>query len=171
MSKLMEKFVIKKILLRIVVMFRFILNPNPEVQLTAEDIKIDVIEETADFIIVNKASGMVTHIAPGNYSGTLQNALFYRYPELANVPRTGIIHRLDKETSGILVISRNLSSHNYLNQQLQEQKFDKTYHALVCGAVSKNITIDEPIGRHPVNRKKKCQSNSMENLLCQLSNH
>ena len=130
------------------------LKSNPEVQLIAEDIKIDVIEETADFIIVNKASGMVTHIAPGNYSGTLQNALFYRYPELANVPRTGIIHRLDKETSGILVISRNLSSHNYLNQQLQEQKFDKTYHALVCGAVSKNIRIDEPIGRHPVNRKK-----------------
>ena len=60
--------------------------------------------------------------------------------------RTGIIHRLDKETSGILVISRNLSSHNYLNQQLQEQKFDKTYHALVCGAVSKNIRIDEAIG-------------------------
>ena len=130
------------------------LTSKPETQLVAEDIEIDVIDETDDFIVVNKPSGMVTHIAPGNYTGTLQNALYYRYPELSNVPRTGIIHRLDKDTSGILVVSRNLSSHNYLNQQLQDQKFDKLYHALVCGSVAEQLRISEPIGRHPVNRKK-----------------
>ena len=130
------------------------ISSEPEVNLVGEDIAIDVIDETDDYIVVNKASGIVTHIAPGNYSGTLQNALFYRYPELASVPRTGIIHRLDKDTSGILVVSKNLKSHNYLSKQLQEQRFKKIYHALVCGICDKSIKIVEPIARHHVNRKK-----------------
>ena len=81
------------------------ISSEPEVNLVGEDIAIDVIDETDDYIVVNKASGIVTHIAPGNYTGTLQNALFYRYPELASVPRTGIIHRLDKDTSCLLYTS------------------------------------------------------------------
>ena len=127
---------------------------KPEINLIPENIDIEIIDETNDYIIVNKSSGMVTHIAPGNYTGTLQNALYYKYPELSNVPRTGIIHRLDKNTSGILVVSRNLSSHNNLVQQLQNKKFIKIYHALVSGFIDKPIVINEPIGRHSVNRKK-----------------
>ena len=130
------------------------ISSEPEVNLVGENIAIDVIDETDDYIVVNKASGIVTHIAPGNYTGTLQNALFYRYPELASVPRTGIIHRLDKDTSGILVVSKNLKSHNHLSKQLHEHKFKKIYHALVYGTFDKSMRIDEPIARHPVNRKK-----------------
>ncbi len=125
-----------------------------EIDLIPEKIDIDIIDETDDYIVVNKKSGMVTHIAPGNYTGTLQNALYYKYPELARVPRTGIIHRLDKDTSGILVISRNISSHHNLNNQLQENKFTKIYHALISGNINNSFDINEPIGRHPVNRKK-----------------
>tara|TARA_B100000900_G_scaffold92264_1_gene75587 strand:- start:1410 stop:2366 length:957 start_codon:yes stop_codon:yes gene_type:complete len=131
-----------------------------EINLIPEKIEIDIIDETDDYIVVNKKSGMVTHIAPGNFKGTLQNALFYKYPELAGVPRTGIIHRLDKDTSGILVIARNLSSHNNLNRQLQNNKFDKTYHALIVGNIQTPFNIEEPIGRHPVNRKKMTVTNT-----------
>ena len=130
------------------------ISSTPEINLVGEDINIDVIDETNDYIVINKKSGMVTHIAPGNYNGTLQNALYYKYPELADVPRTGIIHRLDKDTSGVLVVARNLKSHNYLNTQLQNQKFEKIYHALISGIHDKELIIKEPISRHPVNRKK-----------------
>ncbi len=129
-------------------------KPESEIDLVPEKIDIDIIDETDDFIVVNKASGMVTHIAPGNYTGTLQNALYYKYPELSRVPRTGIIHRLDKDTSGILVIARNLAAHNILTKQLQTKKFIKIYHAIVSGSISNSVNIEEPIGRHPVNRKK-----------------
>ena len=129
------------------------ITSTPEINLVGEDISIDVIDETDDYIVINKKSGMATHIAPGNYSGTLQNALYYKYPELADVPRTGIIHRLDKDTSGALVVARNLKSHNYLNKQLQNQKFEKIYHALISGIHDNELIIKEPISRHPVNRK------------------
>ena len=131
--------------------------------LAAEKMDIDIIDQTDDYIVVNKKSGIVTHIAPGNYSGTLQNGLYYKYPELSKVPRTGIIHRLDKDTSGILVVCRNLASHNFLSQQLQNKKFTKLYHALVIRNIDKPTVIDEPIGRHPVNRKKmSIQSNGRQ---------
>jgi len=133
---------------------------KPEVNLIAEDIPLDIIDEKDDYILVNKPSGMVTHIAPGNYNGTLQNALFYKYPELANIPRTGIIHRLDKDTSGILVVSRSLTSHNYLSKQLQDRKFKKVYHAIIAGVFDKPTRIEEPIGRHPVDRKKMTVSSN-----------
>ena len=131
-----------------------VITSAPEVNLIAEDIDLDVIHECNEYIVVNKPSGMVTHIAPGHYTGTLQNALYYRYPDLANVPRTGIIHRLDKDTSGVLVVARNLIAHNYLSTQLQEHKFEKTYHAIISRALDKSTTIEENIGRHPINRKK-----------------
>ncbi len=125
-----------------------------EIDLIPEKIDIDIIDETEDYIVVNKESGMVTHIAPGNYRGTLQNALYYKYPELAKVPRTGIIHRLDKNTSGLLVVTRNISSHYNLTNQLQKNRFIKIYHALISGNIQKSLNIEEPIGRHPINRKK-----------------
>jgi 23S rRNA pseudouridine1911/1915/1917 synthase len=130
------------------------ITSQPIVDLIPEDIHLDIVDETDDYIIVNKTSGMVTHIAPGNHSGTLQNALYFKYPELSEVPRTGIIHRLDKNTSGLLVICRNLYSHNILSKQLQNRKFIKLYHSLVTRIINKPITIEEPIARHAVNRKK-----------------
>ena len=81
------------------------IKSQPSMNLAAEKMDIDIIDQTDDYIVVNKKSGVVTHIAPGNYSGTLQNGLYYKYPELSKVPRTGIIHRLDKDTSGILVVA------------------------------------------------------------------
>ena len=127
---------------------------KPSINLIPENIDIDIVDETDDYIVVNKKSGVVTHIAPGNYSGTLQNGLYFKYPELSEVPRTGIIHRLDKDTSGLLVVCRNLASHNYLSKQLQEKNFTKIYHALVTRHIEKPIVVEEPIGRHPINRKK-----------------
>ena len=97
---------------------------------------------------------MVTHTAVGNYSGTLQNALLFRYPELRSIPRAGIIHRLDKQTSGLLIISRTLQSHNNLTKQIQSRKIKKIYNALVSGVIKNIELVDEKIGRHKVNRKK-----------------
>lgn len=130
------------------------IKTQPTINLIPEKMDIDIIHETDDYIVVNKKSGVVTHIAPGNYSGTLQNGLYFKYPELSAVPRTGIIHRLDKDTSGLLVICRNLASHNFLSQQLQNKRFTKLYHALVVRNIDKPVVVEEPIGRHPVNRKK-----------------
>jgi 23S rRNA pseudouridine1911/1915/1917 synthase len=79
------------------------IKTTPSINLIPENIDIDIIDETDNYIVVNKKSGIVTHIAPGNYTGTLQNGLYFKYPELCEVPRTGIIHRLDKDTSGLLV--------------------------------------------------------------------
>lgn len=130
-----------------------------ELNLIPEDIPLDIIDETDDYIVINKPSGIVTHVAPGNYQGTLQNAIYFKYPELSKVPRTGIIHRLDKDTSGIIVIARTSLYHNYLTEQLHDKKFTKIYHALVSGVVDQKININEKIGRHPINRKKMSISN------------
>ena len=129
-------------------------HPLEEVDIIAEDLTIDVVYEDKDFLILNKAPGMVTHTAAGNYTGTLQNALLFKYPELRNIPRAGIIHRLDKQTSGLLIISRNLKSHNNLSKQIQSRKMIKKYKVLVSGVIKNINTIDEKIGRHRVNRKK-----------------
>ena len=130
------------------------IHPLEEVDIIAENLPIDVMYEDEDFLVINKISGMVTHTAAGNYSGTLQNALLYKYPELRNIPRAGIIHRLDKYTSGLLVITRNLMSHNNLSKQIQSREMTKKYEVLVSGIVKHIDTINEKIGRHKVNRKK-----------------
>ncbi len=144
------------------------IKPETEINLEPEKIDLDIIDETKDYIVVNKKSGMVTHIAPGNYRGTLQNAIYYRYPELSKVPRTGIIHRLDKDTTGIIVIARNISSHNNLNNQLQNKKFIKIYHAIITGVIEKPMEIDEPIGRHLINRKKMCVNKNGKSALSKI---
>ena len=130
------------------------IHPLEQVDIIAENLPINVLHEDEDFLVVNKISGMVTHTAVGNYSGTLQNALLYKYPELRNVPRAGIIHRLDKQTSGLLVITRNLKAHNNISKQIQSREMTKKYKALVSGTMKNIQTINEKIGRHKVNRKK-----------------
>jgi len=130
------------------------IRSTEELDITPEDMPLNIIHEDNDFLVINKPSGMVTHTAIANYSGTLQNGLLYRYPELRNIPRAGIIHRLDKQTSGLLIIARTLQSHNNLSKQIQNRLVIKKYLALVSGVIKNIDQIDEKIGRHKVNRKK-----------------
>ena len=127
---------------------------NESLDIISEDIPINILHDDSSFLVVDKPCGMVTHTAVGNYSGTLQNALLFKYPELRNVPRAGIIHRLDKQTSGLLIIAKTLQSHNNLTKQIQDRKVIKKYHTLVSGIINNVSKIDERIGRHKINRKK-----------------
>ena len=130
------------------------IRPTEELDIKSEDISIDLLHEDDSFLIINKPAGMVTHTAIANYSGTLQNALLFHYPELRSIPSAGIIHRLDKETSGLLIIARTLSSHNNLSKQILNRLITKKYNAIVSGTVKNINIINEKIGRHKVNRKK-----------------
>ena len=131
-----------------------IIDNNDEVDIVPENIPIKVLYEDSDIIIVNKDSCMVTHTAIGNYTGTLQNALLFHFPYLKRLPRAGIIHRLDKQTTGVLVICKNIITQYKLSKDLQDRKITKKYIAIVTGTVTRNYIIEKPIGRHPVNRKK-----------------
>lgn len=123
----------------------------------AEDIELDVIYEDDDIVVVNKPKDMVVHPATGNWSGTLVNAMLGKY-ELSDENgevRPGIVHRLDKNTTGVMVVAKNNVSHNKLAEQIQNRSFKKIYLALVRGVVKENEAIIElPIGRHPTDRKK-----------------
>jgi len=120
----------------------------------AEKIPLDIIFEDDSILLINKPVGLVVHPAAGNYSGTLLNALLYHCPELINVPRAGIVHRLDKDTSGLLVVAKTLTAQTHLVKQLQNRAFDREYEAIVTGEMISGGTVDEPIGRHPVQRIK-----------------
>ena len=127
---------------------------NEELDVRPQKIDLDVLFEDDDLLVINKKAGMVTHTAHGHYLETLQNALLYHYTDLRNVPRAGIIHRLDKNTSGLIIIARNLISHNALVSQMREKLITKKYIALVVGEVTKNQIIRKKIRRHRVNRLK-----------------
>lgn len=120
----------------------------------AEDIDIDIVHEDEDLIIVNKMAGMVVHPATGNRDGTLVNALLYRYPELKELARAGIVHRLDKETSGLLMVARNESAHHHLSRDLQNHKVLREYRAVVTGHLMFAGKVEEPIGRDPKHRMR-----------------
>ena len=120
----------------------------------AEDIPLNIIYEDEQLLVINKPAGMVVHPAAGNYSGTMLNALLHYAPELEAIPRAGIVHRLDKETSGLLVVARTLQAQKLLVEQLQARSFLREYDAIVNGYVTAGNTIKQPIGRHPVNRKR-----------------
>jgi 23S rRNA pseudouridine1911/1915/1917 synthase len=119
-----------------------------------ESMEIDVHYEDEHVLVINKPAGLVMHTAPGNYSGTLQNGLLHYDPGLASIPRAGIVHRLDKDTSGLVMIARNLPAHNELVRQLQDRSVHRIYDAVVIGVPVAGATIDEPIGRHRVDRKR-----------------
>jgi 23S rRNA pseudouridine1911/1915/1917 synthase len=121
---------------------------------TPEDIPLNVVYEDEQLLVINKAAGMVVHPAVGNFSGTMLNALLHYAPELESVPRAGIIHRLDKDTSGLLVVARTLTAQKSLVEQLQARAFLREYDAIVTGLITAGGSINEPIGRHPVNRKR-----------------
>jgi len=129
-----------------------------ETDIVPEDIKLDIIYEDNDVIVVNKPSGMVVHPAAGNYSNTLVNALLYHTNSLSDINgniRPGIIHRIDKDTSGLLLVAKNNNAHKLLAKELEERKIKRVYVALVDGIINNDSgTIDAPIGRSKVNRKK-----------------
>ncbi|MGD8925951.1 MAG: 23S rRNA pseudouridine(1911/1915/1917) synthase RluD [Thioalkalispiraceae bacterium] len=120
----------------------------------SEPISLDILYEDAQLIVINKPVGMVVHPAAGNPGGTMLNALLHHAPELRHVPRAGIVHRLDKDTSGVLVVARDISAHKYLVEQLQARAFVREYVAVVNGVLTAGGTVDAPIGRHPVQRKR-----------------
>ena len=115
-------------------------------------IALDVVYEDQDIIVINKPAGLVTHPGAGRADNTLLNALLYHYPELINLPRAGIIHRLDKDTSGLLVIAHNLIAHTKLVTDLQNRKIKREYAAIVNGVMTTGGTVEAPIGRHPFKR-------------------
>lgn len=120
----------------------------------AEDIPLNVWHEDDAFLVINKPAGMVVHPGAGNKTGTLVNALLFHYPELSKLPRAGIIHRLDKDTTGLLVVARDLAAHHFLTSQLQDRAFNREYVAIVHNVMTAGGTIDEPMGRHPQHRTK-----------------
>ena len=126
-----------------------------EIGAAAEDIPLDIRYEDADVIVVNKPPGLVVHPGAGNAAGTLQNALLHHDPKLAEIPRGGIVHRLDKDTSGLMVVARTLRAHTSLVEQLSERDVHRQYLGVVYGRMVAGSTIDAPIGRHPRDRLKQ----------------
>ena len=123
-----------------------------------ENIPLDIVYEDDDVIVVNKANGMVVHPAPGNYHGTLVNALMYHFKNLSNINgplRPGIVHRIDADTTGLLMVAKNDKAHEILAKELEEKHTKRKYIALVWGVIEEDTaTIDAPIGRDPSDRKK-----------------
>ncbi len=134
--------------------------PDPEVyDITPENISLDIVYQDSDLLVVNKPKGMVVHPAAGNYSGTLVNALMYHCGDslsgINGVMRPGIVHRIDKDTSGLLMVAKNDFAHNKLAEQIKEHSFTREYEAVVYGSLkSDSGVIDAPVGRHPIKRKQ-----------------
>ena len=138
----------------------FVEEPEPEkLDIVAENIPLDILYEDADLLVVNKPKGMVVHPSAGHYSGTLVNALMYHCKEelsgINGVLRPGIVHRIDMDTTGSLLVCKNDFTHNHIAEQLKVHSITRVYHALVHGNLKEDEgTIDAPIGRHPIDRKK-----------------
>ena len=120
----------------------------------AEDIPLDIAFEDDSLLVINKPAGLVVHPGSGNWEGTLLNALLHHSPQLADVPRAGIVHRLDKDTSGLLVVAKTLTAQTALVRQLQARTVKREYLALAYGEVVRDGTVDAPIGRHATQRTK-----------------
>ena len=132
------------------------LETNAEMDIQGEDIPLDIIYEDDDLLIINKESGMVVHPAPGHYSGTLVNALLYRYSLSGGESfRPGIVHRLDKDTSGLMIVAKNEWAHDKLSSMISKKEIERKYLAIVSGVIKHETgTIDAPIGRDENNRQK-----------------
>ena len=125
---------------------------------TAEAIALDIVHEDAELLVVNKPAGLVVHPGAGNPAGTLMNALLHHDPGLADVPRAGIVHRLDKDTTGLLLVARTLPAHKRLVELLAEREVHREYLALVQGQIIAGGTVDAPIGRHRTDRTRMAVS-------------
>lgn len=129
---------------------------NYGIKVEAEDIPLDVVYEDDDLLVINKESGMVVHPAPGHYTGTLVNALLYRFQlSQKDKMRPGIVHRLDKDTSGLMLVAKNDKTHDALSRMIANKEVERHYLAIVDGVIQHDTgTIDAPIGRDPNNRQK-----------------
>jgi len=130
-------------------------QPTQEVPLAPEAIALDIRYEDADVLVLNKPAGLVVHPGAGQAAGTLQNALLHHDAKLAEIPRAGIVHRLDKDTSGVMVVARTLRAHTALVAQLQARDVHRQYAAVVYGPMIAGGKVDQPIGRHPHDRLKQ----------------
>lgn len=137
----------------------FILPDLETPDICPEDIPLDILYEDEDVIVVNKPKGMVVHPAAGHYSGTLVNALMYHCKDslsgINGVMRPGIVHRIDRDTTGSIIACKNDAAHNFIAAQLKEHSINRLYHAIVCGVIKEDEgVVNAPIGRHPIERKK-----------------
>ncbi len=135
------------------------LKPPKELRIEAENIPLDILYEDEDIIVINKPKQMVVHPAPGHYSGTVVNALLYHCKDslsgINGVMRPGIVHRIDQDTTGAIVICKNDYAHHFIAQQFKEHSITRTYHAIVCNSLlQEQGTVSGTIGRHAINRKK-----------------
>ncbi len=124
-------------------------NPQPEAM------ALDILFEDPSLFVVNKPAGLVVHPGSGNPDGTLVNALLHLDPELSPLPRAGLVHRLDKDTSGCLVVARTLKAHRFLVNAMKQRAIKRHYQALVWGEVIAGGSVDQPLGRHPVDRRRQ----------------
>ncbi|MDD5296385.1 MAG: 23S rRNA pseudouridine(1911/1915/1917) synthase RluD [Rhodocyclaceae bacterium] len=129
-------------------------EPPPVVGVEPEDMALDILFEDDALLVIAKPAGLVVHPGSGNWSGTLMNGLLFRYPGLAGVPRAGIVHRLDKDTSGLMVVARSLPAQTDLVRQMQARTVKRQYLALAWGEVARDGLVDAPMARHPTQRTK-----------------
>jgi len=125
-----------------------------EVFALPENIPIDIVYEDDDILVINKQLGLVVHPGAGNPDGTLLNALLFHYPQVKEVPRAGIVHRLDKDTTGLMVVAKTVPAQTHLVEQLQRHAVERIYDAIVVGVVKSGATVNKNIGRHPTERIK-----------------
>jgi 23S rRNA pseudouridine1911/1915/1917 synthase len=135
----------------------------------AEDIPLDIVYEDDAIIVIDKHVGLVVHPGSGNWEGTLLNALLHHAPQLAEVPRAGIVHRLDKDTSGLMVVAKTLVAQTALVRQMQARSVKREYLALVWGELDRPYTINVPIGRHPTQRVKMATTESGKEAVTHVS--
>ncbi len=138
-----------------------------EYDVSPEDIPLDIVYEDNDIIVINKPKGMVVHPAAGNYSGTLVNALLFHCKDslsgIGGVARPGIVHRIDKDTSGLLVVAKNDSSHLFLSDLLRDHRISRIYYAVAVGTPKEESgTVDKPVGRHKTDRKRMATYSSSD---------
>ena len=132
--------------------------PARPLDVKPENIPLDIVYEDDDLLVINKPKGMVVHPAAGNYDGTLVNALLYHCGDslsgINGVIRPGIVHRIDKDTSGLLIVAKNDTAHRHLAEQIKEHSFTREYRSVVYGKITEDGTVDAPIARHPQERKR-----------------
>jgi 23S rRNA pseudouridine1911/1915/1917 synthase len=133
---------------------RLLPEAEPEETVAAQPIPLHILYEDEAIIVIDKPAGLVVHPGAGNPAGTLQNALLHHRPGLTEVPRAGIVHRLDKDTSGIMVVAGTITAHTDLVRQLEERSVRREYRAVCTGVMTAGGTVEAPLGRHPVDRLK-----------------
>lgn len=131
------------------------INQKQRINWIPERIPLDIIYEDKDILVINKPSGLVTHPGAGNWNGTLANGLLHYHSNLSQLDRAGIVHRLDKNTSGLMVVAKNIKSQKYLVEQLQAHLVEREYSAILYGQMISGGTVNEPIGRNPKDRIKQ----------------